>query len=54
MLSSVGCSGGMSSSYITQIQEKMLKSIDTNNDGAVTKEELVTNRPDEISEDQAS
>jgi Ca2+-binding EF-hand superfamily protein len=44
----------MSSYSITQMQEKMLKSIDTNKDGSVTKEELVTNRPKEMSEEQAN
>ncbi|MFH0823733.1 MAG: EF-hand domain-containing protein [Pseudomonadota bacterium] len=54
MVSSISSAGGLSSSYISQMQEKMLKAVDSNGDGSVSKDEFVSNRPKEVSEDQAS
>lgn len=55
MISSIGNTGSVSASYnITQMQERILKKIDTNGDGSVSKEEFISGRPKEVSEDQAN
>jgi Ca2+-binding EF-hand superfamily protein len=53
MVSSIGSMGGVSSSYISQMQEKMFKTMDTDGDGSITAKEFVSNRPKEVSEEQA-
>ncbi len=53
MVGSIGSTGGMSSAYISQMQDQLLKRIDTNGDGSVSKDEFVTNRPQNASENQA-
>lgn len=55
MISSIGNTGSVSASYnITQMQERILKKIDTNGDDSVSKEEFISGRPKEVSEDQAN
>lgn len=53
MVSSIGSTGGMSSTIISQMQERVIKRVDTNSDGSVSKDEFVSNRPQDVSEDQA-
>lgn len=45
--------GSLSSSGILRMSEKLLKKIDTNEDGSISKEEFVSNRPKDMSETQA-
>jgi Ca2+-binding EF-hand superfamily protein len=54
MVSSIGSVGGMSSTYISQMQERVIKRVDANSDGSVSKDEFVSNRPENVSEDQAN
>ena len=53
MVSSIGSAGGMSSTTISQMQERVVKRVDANSDGSVSKDEFVSNRPQDVSEDQA-
>lgn len=52
MVSSIGSMGGMSTSNIVQMQQKMLQTIDSDGDGSITKEEFLSNRPDDVGEEQ--
>ena len=53
MVSSIGSAGGMSSTTISQMQERVVKRVDANSDGSVSKDEFVSNRPQDVSEAQA-
>jgi Ca2+-binding EF-hand superfamily protein len=54
MVGSIGGTGGMSSDYISQMQDRLLKRVDSNSDGSVSKDEFVANRPKNVSEVQAT
>jgi Ca2+-binding EF-hand superfamily protein len=54
MVGSIGSTGGMSAAYISQMQERVIKRVDTNSDSSVSKDEFVSNRPQDVSEDQAN
>jgi Ca2+-binding EF-hand superfamily protein len=54
MVSSISSTGGLSSSHISRMQEKLVAAVDKNADGSVSKDEFVSNRPKEVSEEKAS
>lgn len=60
MVSSVNSTGGMSSTYISQVPgrqqkggEDLFEKIDADSDGSVSADEFISNRPEEVTEDQA-
>ncbi|MBI5593970.1 MAG: EF-hand domain-containing protein [Deltaproteobacteria bacterium] len=61
MVSSISSTGSMNSYYLSQLQKKqqpsaedLLDKIDSNGDGSVSEDEFISNRPQEVSEDQAT
>ncbi|MFH0728277.1 MAG: EF-hand domain-containing protein [Pseudomonadota bacterium] len=60
MVSSVNSMGAMSSAYISQVPgkqqrngEDLFEKIDTNSDESVSADEFISNRPEDVTEDQA-
>lgn len=55
MISSIGNAGSTDVSYnIKGVHEKLLKKVDANGDGSVSKEEFVSSRPRDVSEEDAN
>lgn len=54
MVGSIGTTGGSNAASIAQMmQERILQAVDSNDDGTVTENEFVSNRPNNVTEEQA-